>query len=360
MSMSLQPLRIIDANLNRSSEGLRLLEDIARFILNDATLSQQLKTLRHDLAEETKPLGVKLLSHRDSERDVGANLTLTSQLKGEAQRDLPAVITANAKRVEESLRVIEELAKLPQISPMLNPAKFEQARFTLYTLEQRLTSRILRQDKVKQLAGIYVVLDRQALAGRDEITIGEQVIQGGAKVIQLRDKQASKSELLPIAQKLKGLCDKYSVLFIINDYLDLALAVDADGLHIGQKDLPLPIVRLTLPVDKIVGCSVTTASQAIKAQSEGADYIAVGSVFPTKTKENAAVVGVAGLKQIRQAVSSPLVAIGGINEDNISQVMAAGADSAAVISAVLGQEDVKRAVQQLLAGIDLGGGKCQN
>jgi len=360
MSMSLQPLRIIDANLNRSSEGLRLLEDIARFILNDATLSQQLKTLRHDLAEETKPLGVKLLSHRDSERDVGANLTLPSQLKGEPERDLPGVITANAKRVEESLRVIEELAKLPQISPMLNPAKFEQARFTLYALEQILTSRILRQDKVKQLAGIYVILDRQAMAGRDEITIGEQVIQGGARVIQLRDKQASKSELLPIAQKLKDLCEKYSVLFIINDYLDLALAVDADGLHIGQKDLPLPIVRRALPVDKIVGCSVTTASQAIKAQSDGADYIAVGSVFPTKTKENATVVGVAGLRQIRQAVSSPLVAIGGINEDNISQVMAAGADSAAVISAVLGQEDVKRAVQQLLARIDLAGGKCQN
>ena len=360
MPMLLQALRIIDANLNRSSEGLRLLEDVARFILNDATLSQQLKAIRHDLAEETKSLGVKLLSHRDSEHDVGANLTLTSQLKGEAQRDLPGVITANAKRVEESLRVIEELAKLPQISPMLNPAKFEQARFTLYTLEQRLTSRILRQDKVKQLAGIYVILDRQALAGRDEITIGEQVIQGGAKVIQLRDKQASKAELLPIAKNLKGLCDKYGILFIINDYLDLALAVDADGLHIGQKDLPLPIVRHTLPIDKIVGCSVTTVSQAIKAQSEGADYIAVGSVFPTKTKGNAVVVGVAGLKQIRQAVTSPLVAIGGINEDNISQVMAAGADSAAVISAVLGQEDVKKAVQQLLAGIDLAGRKCQN
>jgi len=359
--MLLQALRIIDANLNRSSEGLRLLEDVARFILNDATLSQQLKAIRHDLAEETKSLGVKLLSHRDSEHDVGAGKenVIMPEVK-QFQRGLLGTITANAKRVEESLRVIEELAKLPQISPMLNPAKFEQARFTLYTLEQRLTSKILRQDKVKQLAGIYVILDRQALAGRDEITIGEQVIQGGAKVIQLRDKQASKAELLPIAKNLKGLCDKYDILFIINDYLDLALAVDADGLHIGQKDLPLPIVRHTLPIDKIVGCSVTTVSQAIKAQSEGADYIAVGSVFPTKTKENAVVVGVAGLKQIRQAVTSPLVAIGGINEDNISQVMAAGADSTAVISAVLGQEDVKRAVQQLLAAIDLAGRKCQN
>jgi thiamine-phosphate pyrophosphorylase len=361
MAMLLQSLRIIDANLNRSSEGLRLLEDIARFILNDAILSQQLKTVRHDLAEETKSLGVKLLSHRDSEHDVGASKenVIVPEAK-QSQHDLLGTITANAKRVEQSLRVIEETAKLPQITPMLNPAKFEQARFTLYTLEQSLISKILRQDKVKQLAGLYVILDRQILAGRNELTIGEQVIQGGAKAIQLRDKQASKAELLPVAQKVKHLCHKYSILFIINDYLDLALAVDADGLHIGQKDLPLPIIRHILPIDKIVGCSVTTAPQAIKAQSEGADYIAVGSIFPTETKGNATVVGVDRLKQIRQAVTSPLVAIGGINEDNIEQVVTAGADSVAVISAVLTQEDVKKAAQRLAAGIDIAKRKCQS
>ena len=359
--MLLQPLRIIDANLNRSSEGLRLLEDVARFILNDATLSQQLKTIRHDLAEETKSLGVKLLSHRDSEHDVGVGKenVIMPDVK-QSQQGLLGTITANAKRVEQSLRVIEETAKLPQISPMLNPAKFEQARFTLYTLEQKLISEILRQDKIKQLAGLYVILDRQALAARNELTIGEQVIQGGAKAIQLRDKQASKAELLPVAEKVKHLCHKHSILFIMNDYLDLALAVDADGLHIGQKDLPLPIVRHTLPIDKIVGCSVTTVSQAIKAQSEGADYIAVGSIFPTKTKGNAVVVGVDRLKQIRRAVTSPLVAIGGINEDNIEQVMAAGADSVAVISAVLTQEDVKKAAQRLVAGMDTAKRKCQS
>jgi len=179
MAMLLQSLRIIDANLNRSSEGLRLLEDIARFILNDAILSQQLKTVRHDLAEETKSLGVKLLSHRDSEHDVGASKknVIAPEAK-QSQQDLLGTITANAKRVEQSLRVIEETAKLPQITPMLNPAKFEQARFTLYTLEQRLISKILRQDKVRQLTGLYVILDRQALAGRNELTIGEQIIQG--------------------------------------------------------------------------------------------------------------------------------------------------------------------------------------
>ncbi len=353
MPMPLRVLRIIDANLNRASEGLRLLEDVARFILNDARLSQQLKAMRHSLVEETKSLGLELLSQRDSEHDVGVTLTQSSPFgeegSGETHQDLPGIITANAKRVAESLRVIEEMAKLPETSPMLNSAKFEQLRFSLYTLEQQLTSRILRQDKVKQLAGLYVVLDKQALAGRNELEIAEQVIQGGAKVIQLRDKQSSKGELLPIAQKLKALCDKSDILFIINDYLDLVLAVGADGLHIGQEDLPLPIIRLALPIDKIVGCSVTKVSQAIKAQNEGADYIAVGSIFPTPTKKDATVVGVNRLKQIRQAVSSPLVAIGGINEGNIDEVMAAGVDSVAVISAVLGKKDVKGAVQRLMA-----------
>jgi len=356
MPMPLRVLRIIDANINRASEGLRLLEDVARFILNDAGLSQQLKAVRHGLAEETKSLGVKLLSQRDSEQDVGHPhpIPLPSRERGmdieaSSLQDLPGVITANAKRVAESLRVIEELAKLPEMSSMLNSAKFEQLRFTLYTLEQRLISRILRQDKVKQLAGLYVILDRQALAGRDELEIAEQVIQGGAKVIQLRDKQSSKAELLSTAQRLKTLCDKSGILFIVNDYLDLVLAVDADGVHIGQRDLPLPIIRKELPIDKIVGCSVRTVSQAIKAQNEGADYIAVGAIFPTPTKKDATVVRVNRLKQIRQAVSSPLVAIGGINEDNIGEVMAAGADSVAVISAVLSKGDVKGAVQRLVA-----------
>jgi len=353
---------MIDANLDRCSEGLRVLEDVARFLLNDAELSQRLKTIRHDLARETKSISVGLLSHRDSEHDVGHLHLQDKRLIMEATplRDFPDLVTANAKRVEESLRVIEELAKLPEINSMLNSASFEKTRFDLYTLERDLISKISRRDKIERMAGLYVILDRQFLAGRDELDIAGQIIEGGARVIQLRDKQSKKSELLLVAQKLKELCSQAGVQFIMNDYLDLALAADADGLHIGQEDLPLPVIRRELPVDKIIGCSVTTLAQATKAQNEGADYIAVGSIFPTTTKREATVVGLDTLKELKQIVSIPLVAIGGINRNNIGEVVAAGADAVAVISAVLGEKDVRGAVQELVVGMDLAKEKCQN
>ena len=355
-----QPLRMIDANLNRSSEGLRVLEDVARFLLNDAELSQRLKALRHDLALETKSLGIGLLSQRDSEQDVGRPQSIPLPTRGKelnvettSLQGLSDLVTANAKRVEESLRVIEELAKLPEISSMLNSAKFEQSRFAIYTLERDLVSKISRRDKIDRMLGLYFILDRQFLAGRDGLDVASHVIHGGARVIQLRDKQSNKGELLLVAQKLKELCSKLDVLFIVNDCLDLAMAVDADGLHIGQEDLPLPVIRRELPIDKIVGCSVTTLAQAAKAQAEGADYIAVGSIFPTTTKKGATVVGVDTLKELKRTVSTPLVAIGGINQNNIGEVVAAGADAIAVISAVLGEEDVKGAVQELVDKMDL-------
>jgi len=139
------------------------------------------------------------------------------------------------------------------------------------------------------------------------------------------------------------------VLFIMNDYLDLALAAGADGLHLGQRDLPIKVARKLLPIDKILGCSTTTVDQAIAAESDGADYIAVGSIYPTSFKEAAKVVGLERLRQIRQAVSLPLIAIGGITEDNVAEVLAAGADSVAVLGAILQAEDIEEAARQITA-----------
>lgn len=350
-----QPLRMIDANLNRCSEGLRVLEDVARFLLDDLDLRRRLRTIRHSLVQETQLLGLELLSQRDVENDVGG-LHSTSRENSDEKvsfLDVAELVRANAKRVEESLRVMEELARLPELSSKLNSAKFAQARFDLYTLEQNLVSKISRRAKLEKISGLYVILDRQFLAGRDELHTASEIIAGGAKVIQLRDEQGKRKELLSIGQKLKQLCSQNEVLFIINDYLDLVLAVDADGIHVGQEDLPLPIIRRQLPVDKIIGISVKTISEAIKAQNEGADYIAVGSIFPTETKKEATVVGVDIIRELKQRTSLPVVAIGGINETNMSEVVAAGADAAAVISAVLGEEDVKKAVEKLIAKINL-------
>ena len=356
---------MIDANLNRMNEGLRVLEDVARFVLDDAQLSQRLRALRHELARDTKGLRTELLSHRDSDEDVGRHYASSSEPKSPVEqaasaRTLLDLVAANARRVQESLRVIEELAKLPELSARLNSASFERGRFNLYSLEKDLISRISRRDKREKISGLYVILDRQFLAGRDEMDVAAGIIEAGARVIQLRDKQGSKRELLSVAQKLKELCTKADVLFIMNDYLDLALAVDADGVHVGQKDLPLPVIRKELPVDRIVGCSVTTVLQATKAERDGADYVAVGSIFPTATKKDATMVGLSRLREVRQKVSIPVVAIGGINRTNVGQVLNAGADAVAVISAVLGERDVREAARRLVTTIGSVKSQCQD
>ena len=350
-AMSRQRLRIIDANLNRTGEGLHLLEDLARLMLNDAGLTQQLKTIRHEIVRGDWLFNQQLIQSRNSEGDVGIDIEALGE---EKQRELPIMVVANARRVQESLRILEELSKIPGTALKLDPEKFKQARFALYTIEQKLLSKLSRQDKTKHLTGLYAIIDSQALSGRSHLEVADQLIRGGAKTIQLRDKLRSKGELLPIAQQLKNLCSEHAVLFIMNDYLDLALAAGADGLHLGQRDLPIKEARKLLPIDIILGCSVTTVDQAIAAESDGADYIAVGSIFPTSSKERAKVVGLERLRQIRQAVGLPLVAIGGITEDNVAEVLAAGADSVAVISAILGAEDIEEAARQIIARFEAG------
>ncbi len=350
-AMSRQRLRIIDANLNRTGEGLHLLEDLARLMLDDAGLTQQLKTIRHEILRGDWSFNQQLIQSRNSEGDVGIDIEALGE---EKQRELPIMVVANARRVQESLRILEELSKIPGTAPRLDPEKFKQARFALYTIEQKLLSKLSRQDKTKHLTGLYAIIDSQALSGRSHLEVADQLIRGGAKVIQLRDKLRSKDELLPIAQQLRNLCSERAVLFIMNDYLDLALAAGADGLHLGQKDLPIKVARKLLPIDIILGCSVTTVDQAIAAESDGADYIAVGSIFPTSSKERAKVVGLERLRQIKQAVGLPLIAIGGITEDNVAEVLAAGADSVAVISAILQAEDIEEAARQIIARFEAG------
>jgi thiamine-phosphate pyrophosphorylase len=338
-------LRILDANLNRLGEGLRLLEDISRFILNDAALSEQIKTLRHDLLPKDSTLREKLLGSRRAGDDVGAALDVESE--GE-RPDVSGLVSANSRRVEQSLRVLEEITKVPGQDFGLDWEEFKRVRFQIYELEQSMLLQLSRQGKTQKLKGLYLILDTEALQGRDEVSIAKQAIDGGVSSIQFRDKTRSKKELLPMTLELKKVCAESGVVFIINDYLDVALASDADGLHVGQEDLPLLDARRLLPTDKIVGCSASTVDEAVLAQEQGADYVGVGSIYPSPTKPGTRYAGLDTLRQVRDRVTVPIVAIGGISEDNITDVIEAGADAAAVISAVLGDRDVKQACRQLI------------
>ena len=197
---------------------------------------------------------------------------------------------------------------------------------------------------------LYAVTDRkwlqdgQTLAGQVE-----QAILGGVTVVQLREKHASAAEFLAIAQEVKQVTDRYQVPLIINDNLEVALAVDAAGIHVGQEDLAAAAVRQKIGDKKIVGISAQTVEQALAAEQAGADYLGVGAVFPTSSKDDAVEVDFATLQAICQAVQIPVVAIGGITVQNMTALQGSGIVGVAVISAIFGKPDVKKAAQDLTA-----------
>ncbi len=340
--LSADILRILDANINRTGEGLRILEEFARLSLNDVALSQQLKNLRHKLVNTGVVLQQQLIGARDAVGDVGSRMDVPGEAKS---RDIPEAVIANARRVQESLRVLEELAKTPDAG--LNSEDYRHARFELYTIEKELLGRLTRQAKIRKIAGLYVVIDTEWLKGRRPQDIARQVIKGGARVIQLRCKAGSIRDFLSIAVNLKAVCSEKDIPFIVNDSLEVALACDADGLHVGQDDLPVNIARKLIPLGMLLGISVKTVEEAVAAQAAGADYLGVGAVFATATKDSKEV-GLNRLEEVRQAVDLPLVAIGGISKANIGAVMQSGAAAAAVISAVLGAEDAEKAAGELV------------
>lgn len=194
---------------------------------------------------------------------------------------------------------------------------------------------------------LYLVTDRDVLKGRDLCTAVDQAIQGGSTLVQLREKNISSREFFSTACAVKQVTDKYNVPLIINDRLDIALAVDAAGVHLGQSDLPCKIARQILGPDKLLGISAATMEEAAEAEKDGADYIGVGAVFPTGTKLDARSVSIGGLKLIKETLGIPVVAIGGINENNFMLLKPAGIDGIAVVSAILGREDIQNAASKL-------------
>jgi thiamine-phosphate pyrophosphorylase len=198
---------------------------------------------------------------------------------------------------------------------------------------------------------LYVILDRAAAAGRDLGDLLDAVIAGGARMIQLRDKSSPSGRLLPLAEQLRARCREAGVIFIVNDRVDLAVAVGADGVHLGQDDLPPRVARPLLRPGMILGVSTHSVEQARQAQADGADYVAVGSMFPTRSKPDFELVGPALVRALRPEIRVPLVGIGGITPDNVGEVIRAGADGVAVISAVCGASDPAAASTHFLDAI---------
>jgi len=199
---------------------------------------------------------------------------------------------------------------------------------------------------------LYLVTDRSLVGSKDFYQSIEEAILGGVTLLQLREKTLSSRDFYNTAKKVREITKIHSVPFIINDRLDIALAVNADGLHIGQEDLPVETARKLLGPNKLIGVSASTIDEAISAEKGGADYLGVGAIFPTGTKDNAKSVDIEQLRKIKQAVSIPVVAIGGINEKNVQIVMHADVDGVSIVSAILAKEDVKQAANKLLGLVE--------
>lgn len=194
---------------------------------------------------------------------------------------------------------------------------------------------------------LYAVTDRYWLGKRTLHDVVKESLDGGVTFVQLREKHLDQAHFLEEAKDLKMLCKAYNVPFVINDNVDIALEMDADGVHVGQSDMEAGDVRAKLGPDKIIGVSAQTVEQAVLAEKRGADYLGVGAVFPTNSKDDATDVSYETLKAICQAVSIPVIAIGGITKDNVEELSCSGICGIAVISAIYGQKNIKDATANL-------------
>ncbi|HIK43658.1 MAG TPA: thiamine phosphate synthase [Leptolyngbyaceae cyanobacterium M65_K2018_010] len=326
--------RILDANLDRAREGLRIIEEWCRFGLNDLERTEQLKHLRQTLAQWHTP---ELRRARDTPNDPGTQLTHPQEA---AREDLTALLQANFCRVQEALRVLEEYGKLYRLD---FAATCKAMRYQIYTLESALLGHH-RHQRLQQ-ARTYLVTSPQD----NLLSVVEAALQGGMAIVQYRDKDTDDDLRLTRAKQLRELCHRYQALFLVNDRVDLALAVGADGVHLGQTDLPIAVARQLLGGRRLIGRSTTNPDEMHRAISEGADYIGVGPVYSTPTKPGKAA---AGLDYVRHAASHatvPWFAIGGIDTENLGAVLQAGAERIAVVRAVMAAENPTQVAQYLVS-----------
>ncbi|PSF37913.1 thiamine phosphate synthase [Aphanothece hegewaldii CCALA 016] len=326
--------RILDANLDRAREGLRIIEEWCRFGLDNRQLAAQCKEMRQEIASWHS---TELRMARDTATDTGTTL---SHPKEEQRNSIEHLLQANLCRVQEATRVLEEYGKL--YSPEMGTA-FKKIRYQVYILE----SSLLIQFGQQQLKDIQLYL----VTSKSETLFStvEAALQAGLKLVQYRDKSTDDLVLIRNAEKLCQLCHQYGALFIMNDRVDLAAAVNADGVHLGQQDLPIAVAREILGSGKIIGRSTTNPQEMELSIAQGADYIGVGPVYETPTKVGKAA---AGLEYVRYAADNspiPWFAIGGIDLSNINDVITAGAQRVAVVRAIMQADDPTVITQQFLS-----------
>ncbi len=329
--------RIIDANFNRAREAVRVIEDYCRFALNCDSLSQRARQLRHNLCAAIGELDTdRLIASRDTLNDVGVGSVVENQMQ---RTELHDCFTAAAKRLPEALRTIAEVAQT------INPAialKIEDLRYTAYTLEKDIllfSSGVEKFQRVK----LYVLITGKQLL--EVLQLTESCATGGADCLQLRVKDAEDDAFLEIAAEFVKICRRENVISIINDRADIAIAAGADGVHLGQNDLPIEKVRTLQITPLIIGKTAHSQRQIQAACSELPTYVSIGPVFATSTKPELAPVGLdyvtMSVKTLEPAGIGH-VAIGGINLKNIDSVLAAGAERIAVCSAVMQAPDPAR------------------
>jgi thiamine-phosphate pyrophosphorylase len=340
-----QILRILDAAANRAAEGLRVVEDFCRFALDDEYLTTLVKELRHHLAETLSALPREdLHAMRETQADVGTTISTPSE---QQRTDTVAVCVASCERVKQSLRSLEEFSKVaaPEVS-----ARLEALRYRWYTVEKAITSRLRLSGSLLEQSKLCVLIDGSLSEEKVRAIIAD------VGMIQLRDKNLSDRELLAHARKLREHChspraEDEGCLLIINDRADIAAAVDADGVHLGQDDLPVKTSREILGPRKIIGVSTHSIEQARQAALDGADYIGVGPTFPSTTKSFEEFPGTALLKQVAEEISLPAFAIGGITLENLSEVLATGIKRVAVSGAIANADDPGRVAREFLKSL---------
>jgi thiamine-phosphate pyrophosphorylase len=340
-------LRILDANLNRSAEALRVAEDVCRFHWSLSGFAADLKALRHEVLAAVCGDGARrddLLRHRDIEGDVGRVNASPPGATG-----APSLAFRNLERAKEALRAMEEACRIvrPEAARGL-----EAARYRLYAIEKGLGHLPPASDLKSRLARTRVCL--LATAELSRIPLADAVraaLLAGVEMVQLREKTLADRSLLNRARELRELTARHGALFIVNDRPDIALLSHADGVHLGQGDLAVADARRAMGTDLLVGVSTHSLEQARDAERQGADYIGAGPMFATATKDAGAILGPERLREVAGGVTLPLFAIGGITAERVGLVANAGARRIAVSSAILGSDDPAAAVKALLEGL---------